>query len=155
MIAKLDHEWSLGETQLRVGYASFDDFQDEFEYEVDFDRSTPRFTGDLEVRDTNDTEMFANLEHEFELSENLDFAIGGFIQDKDRDTLATGGKTIAEIRSDAYYGDAVFVRLSTHRGQSAIVVEAFPERDKQEREEQDRRMRAGTPDQHHQERAER
>lgn len=87
VIAKLDHEWSLGETQLRVGYASFDDFQDEFEYEVDFDRSTPRFTGDLEVRDTNDTEMFANLEHEFELSENLDFAIGGFIQDKDRDTI--------------------------------------------------------------------
>lgn len=87
VIAKLDHEWSLGETQLRVGYASFDDFQDEFEYEVDFDRSTPRFTGDLEVRDTNDTEMFANLEHEFELSENLEFAIGGFIQDKDRDTI--------------------------------------------------------------------
>lgn len=87
VIAKLDHEWTLGETQLRVGYASFDDFQDEFEYEVDFDRSTPRFTGDLEVRDTNDTEMFANLEHEFELSENLEFAIGGFIQDKDRDTI--------------------------------------------------------------------
>ena len=87
IIAKLDHEWSLGETQLRVGYSSFDDFQDEFEYEVDFDRSNPRFTGDLTVLDINDTEMFLNLEHEFELSENLEFAIGGFVQDKDRDTI--------------------------------------------------------------------
>ena len=26
LIAKIDHEWSLGETKLRVGYASFDDF---------------------------------------------------------------------------------------------------------------------------------
>lgn len=87
LIAKLDHEWSLGETQLRAGYASFSDFQDEFEFEVDFDRSTPRFTGDLEQRSVDDTEMFLNLEHEFELSESLEFAIGGFIQDKDRDTI--------------------------------------------------------------------
>lgn len=87
IIAKLDHEWSLGETQLRVGYSSFDDLQDEFEYEIDFDRSNPRFTGDLTVLDINDTEIFLNLEHEFELSENLEFAIGGFVQDKDRDTI--------------------------------------------------------------------
>lgn len=87
LIAKLDQEWSLGETQLRVGYASFDDLQDEFEYEVDFDRSAPRFTGDLTLLDIKDTEFFINLEHEFELSENLEFAIGGFLQNKDRDTL--------------------------------------------------------------------
>ncbi|WP_086618938.1 TonB-dependent receptor plug domain-containing protein [Erythrobacter tepidarius] len=87
IIAKLDHEWSLGETQLRVGYSGFDDFQDEFEYEIDFDRANPRFTGDLTVLDINDTEMFLNLEHEFELSDELEFAIGGFFQDKDRDTI--------------------------------------------------------------------
>jgi outer membrane receptor for ferrienterochelin and colicin len=87
LIAKLDHEWGLGETQLRVGYSSFSDFQDEFEYEVDFDRTLPRFTGDLEQRSVDDTEMFLNLEHEFELSDNLEFAIGGFVQDKDRDTI--------------------------------------------------------------------
>ncbi len=87
LIAKLDHEWSLGETQLRVGYASFSDFQDEFEYEVDFDRATPRFTGDLTVLDIADEEMFLNLEHQFELNDNLEFAVGGFIQDKDRDTI--------------------------------------------------------------------
>ncbi len=87
IIARLDHEWGLGETQLRVGYASFDERRDEFEYEVDFDRSAPRFTGDLIDQTIDDTEMFANLEHEFEISDNLEFAIGGFVQDKDRDTV--------------------------------------------------------------------
>jgi outer membrane receptor protein involved in Fe transport len=87
IIGKLDQEWSLGETQLRVGYANFDDIQDEFEYEIDFDRSAPRFTGELFLSDTQDTEFFVNLEHEFELNDNLEFAIGGFIQTKDRDTL--------------------------------------------------------------------
>ena len=87
VIGKLDHEWGLGETQLRVGYASFDDVQDEFEYEIAFDRTTPRFTGELFLSDTKDTELFVNLEHEFELNDNLEFAIGGFIQTKDRDTL--------------------------------------------------------------------
>jgi outer membrane receptor protein involved in Fe transport len=84
VIAKLDQEWSLGETQLRVGFAKFDDLQDEFEYEIDFDRSTPRFTGDLTVRDTNDQEFFVNLEQEIELNDNIEFAVGGFAQDKKR-----------------------------------------------------------------------
>lgn len=86
IIGKLDHEWSLGETQLRVGYSSFDEQGDEFEYEVDFDRSAPRFTGDLIDQAIKDTELFVNLEHEFELNDNLEFAIGGFVQNKDRDT---------------------------------------------------------------------
>jgi hypothetical protein len=93
LIGKLDQEWGLGETKLRVGYANFDDFQDEFEYEIDFDRSAPRFTGDLAVLDIQDTEFFVNLEHEFELSDNLEFAIGGFLQNKDRDSL------LQEVRS--------------------------------------------------------
>jgi len=84
VIAKLDQEWSLGETQLRVGFAKFDDLQDEFEYEIDFDRSTPRFTGDLTVQDTNDQEFFVNLEQEIELNDNIEFAVGGFAQDKKR-----------------------------------------------------------------------
>jgi iron complex outermembrane recepter protein len=84
VIAKLDQEWSLGETQLRVGFAKFDDLQDEFEYEIDFDRSTPRFTGDLTVQDTNDQEFFVNLEQEIELIDNIEFAVGGFAQNKKR-----------------------------------------------------------------------
>jgi outer membrane receptor protein involved in Fe transport len=97
VIGKLDHEWGLGETQLRVGYSSFDDLQDEFEYEIDFDRSAPRFTGELFLRDTKDTELFVNLEHEFELNDNLEFAIGGFIQNKDRDTLFQATPVVTNV----------------------------------------------------------
>ena len=43
---KGDKVWSAGKTKLRVGFASFDDSQDEFEHEIDFDRSTPRYTGE-------------------------------------------------------------------------------------------------------------
>lgn len=91
--AKLDQEWSLGETKLRIGFSRFSDKQDEFEYEIDFDRSNPRFTGDLIDVDITDKEFFANLEHEFGLSDEIDFVIGGFLQEKDRDT------SIQEIRS--------------------------------------------------------
>ena len=55
--AKLSHEWSLGKTTLRAGFSRFDDAQDEFEYEVDFDRATPRFTGDLTARRIRDEEI--------------------------------------------------------------------------------------------------
>ncbi|AOL93853.1 TonB-dependent receptor plug domain-containing protein [Porphyrobacter sp. LM 6] len=110
LIGKLDHEWGLGETQLRVGYSSFSDFQDELEYEVDFDRTTPRFTGDLTVLDISDKEMFLNLEHEFELSENLEFAIGGFIQDKDRDTILETVRSRFNLTAAAREGYNQFTR---------------------------------------------
>ncbi len=97
VIGKLNQEWGLGETQLRVGYASFDDVQDEFEYEIAFNRPVPRFTGELFLSDIEDTEFFVNLEHQFELSDNLEFAIGGFLQNKDRDTLLQETPVVANI----------------------------------------------------------
>lgn len=93
LIGKLDHDWGITETKLRVGFSRFDDLQDEFEYEVDFDRSTPRFTGDLTLQDTRDEEFFVNLEQGFEIGEDLEFAVGGFLQNKDRDFL------LQEVRS--------------------------------------------------------
>jgi outer membrane receptor for ferrienterochelin and colicin len=110
VIAKLNHEWSLGETKLRVGYAGFDDFQDEFEYEIDFDRSTPRFTGDLERRSIDDTEKFVTLEHEFDLSDNLDLAIGGFLQDKNRDTILQAVRSRFNLTAAARQGYDQFTR---------------------------------------------
>jgi outer membrane receptor protein involved in Fe transport len=83
---KLAQEWSLGRTSLRGSFARFDDRQDEYEYEVDFDRSLPRFTGDLMLRDIRDDELSFELEHSFPVAEDVDFAIGGFYQAKDRDT---------------------------------------------------------------------
>lgn len=91
--AKLSHEWSLGKTTLRAGFSRFDDAQDEFEYEVDFDRATPRFTGDLTARRIRDEEATLGLEHAFPVAEGIDFAIGGFAQNKER------GTDISEIRN--------------------------------------------------------
>ena len=91
--AELGQEWSLGETTLRGSFARFDDDQFEYEYEVDFNRSAPRFTGDLTSRDIRDDEFALELDHEFELSEDFDLEIGGLAQNKDRDT------SIAAIRS--------------------------------------------------------
>lgn len=93
LIGKLDHDWGFTETKLRVGFARFDDKQDEFEHEVDFDRTTPRFTGDLTLQDTVDEEFFVNLEQAFDLGEDLEFAVGGFAQNKDRDF------SLQEVRS--------------------------------------------------------
>ncbi|HNW17553.1 MAG TPA: outer membrane beta-barrel protein [Sphingorhabdus lacus] len=86
LAGKLEQEWSAGTTKLKVGYSRFSDDQYETEYEVDFDRATARFTGDLTVTDIVDKELSLGLEHVFKLGENLELAIGGFAQNKDRDT---------------------------------------------------------------------
>jgi iron complex outermembrane recepter protein len=86
LAGKLEHEWSAGKTKLKVGYSRFSDKQDETEFEVDFDRATPRFTGDLIDLDIVDKELSVGLEHVFKLGEDVEFAIGGFAQNKDRDT---------------------------------------------------------------------
>jgi len=93
LIGKLDHDWGFTETKLRVGFSRFDDVQNEFEHEVDFDRTVPRFTGDLTLRETTDEEFFVNLEQAFDLGEDLEFAVGGFAQNKDRDF------SLQEVRS--------------------------------------------------------
>ena len=91
--AELEQEWALGETKIRAAFSRFDDDQFEYEYEIDFDRSSPRFTGDLATRDIIDDEMSAQLEHSFPLADDLAFVIGGFAQNKERDT------DIREVRS--------------------------------------------------------
>lgn len=83
--AKLEQEWALGETTIKVGYARFDEDRFETEYEIDFDRSTPRFTGDTTTTDIVDDEFSLRLEHEIEIGDDIDFAAGGFIQNKSRD----------------------------------------------------------------------
>lgn len=90
---KIEQEWALGETTLKVGYSRFDEARYETEYEVDFDRATPRFTGDLTTTDLTDDELSLRLEHEFELSDGLDLVVGGFLQGKNRDL------DLREIRS--------------------------------------------------------
>ena len=84
--SKLSHQWSLGKTTLRAGFARFDDAQDETEYEVEFDRAAPRFTGDVSARRLRDKEMSLGLDHEFAIGGGNKVVIGAFAQNKDRDT---------------------------------------------------------------------
>lgn len=83
--AKIEQEWALGETTIKFGYARFDEERSETEYEIDFNRSTPRFTGDVTSTDIVDDELSLRLEHEIEIGDDIDFAVGGFIQNKNRD----------------------------------------------------------------------
>lgn len=83
---KLKQDWALGETTLRVGYARFINKQYETEYEIDFDRSTPRFTGDLSTTRITDQEFSVGLDHEFKLGDGIDLVFGGFLQNKDRNS---------------------------------------------------------------------
>jgi iron complex outermembrane recepter protein len=86
LAGKLKQDWALGKTTLKLGYARFIDRQHETEYEIDFDRTAPRFTGDLTQRRITDKEMSVALDHQFDIGENTDIVIGGFAQNKDRDT---------------------------------------------------------------------
>ena len=108
--AKLAHEWSLGKTKLKASFARFDDRQDEFENEVDFDRSTPRMTADLIAGRLRDDEFSFGLEHAFAVSEDIDFALGGFFQNKNRDTDIAEGRDRFNLTAAARQGYDQFTR---------------------------------------------
>ena len=74
---KLAHRWSAGETSLKVGYAYFDEDRFETEYEVEFDRALPRFTGDQTLSAIKDKEFSVKLEHEVALGEDAKLVFGG------------------------------------------------------------------------------
>jgi outer membrane receptor protein involved in Fe transport len=84
--AVVKKDWSAGETQFKAGLANFDEAVYETEDEIDFDRTAPRYTGDLTVTDLTDEETFAEISHKFEASSSLDLEIGAFYQDKQRDS---------------------------------------------------------------------
>ena len=86
---KLAHRWLGGETSLKIGYAYFDEDRFETEYEVEFDRALPRFTGDQTLTGITDKEFSVRLEHEIALGEDTKLLFGGLWQDKDRSTAIT------------------------------------------------------------------
>jgi iron complex outermembrane receptor protein len=87
--AKLSQNWSAGKTSLRVSYAKFIEGRDETEFDLDFDRTTPRFTGDLTRTDLTDREISVKLDHEVPLNDSVKLVVGGLAQNKDRDTSIT------------------------------------------------------------------
>lgn len=84
--AKLSHEWPLGKTTVKVGYAGFNEDRYETEHEIEFDRATPRLTSDLTDTRIRDEEVTLKLEHQVGLTDGIDFAFGGYVQDKARRT---------------------------------------------------------------------
>jgi iron complex outermembrane recepter protein len=84
--AVVKEEWAAGETTLKAGLANFDESQYETEDEIDFDRATPRYTGDLTVTGIVDEEFFGEFAHEIESGDNTEFEFGLFYQVKQRDT---------------------------------------------------------------------
>lgn len=117
---KADKEWSAGKTKLRAGFASFSDDQEEFEHEIDFDRSTPRYTGDKGLYRVQDKEFSVQLEHEVPLGDDLKFAVGGFIQDKTRDT------DISEVRNRFSVSNTTLAGYSQFSGNPANYATLFP-----------------------------
>lgn len=81
---KLTQNWVAGETSVRVSFAKFSEDRTETEDEIDFDRSTPRFTGDLTETAITDKEVSVKLEHAVPLNDSMKFVFGGFAQNKDR-----------------------------------------------------------------------
>ena len=88
--SKLSHEWALGKTAFKWGYARFNDKADSTETEVDFETgdedeiANPEWESELVVTRNLDEELSFALDHEFPLSTGVNLVVGGFLQNKDR-----------------------------------------------------------------------
>jgi outer membrane receptor for ferrienterochelin and colicin len=79
-----------GRTQVKAGFARFDEGRDDGEAEIDFED----IDGEYEFRRTDivDEELTFEAEHEAPLGENTALVFGGFYQMKDRDTALFEGE---------------------------------------------------------------
>ncbi len=121
---KLSQEWSLGETSVRVGFAKFDENRVETEYDLDFDRATPRFTGDLTTTDIVDKEFSVKLEHKAPLGEQVNLVFGGYLQNKDRDTALLTDRNRFNVASARNWDQ--FTRNPTELATTPDPLEATP-----------------------------
>lgn len=87
LAGKLRHQWSLGKTSLKLGYARFKDDTDSTEVEIDFDTDDdpPEWEAVLTRQEILDREFSVGLDHEFSLGQGIELVVGSFYQDKDRD----------------------------------------------------------------------
>ena len=99
-----------GETSLKLGYASFEDDTFEFEDEIEYLRDVnpfpdgDRFTGDAATLNVKDTETSFKIEHERNLSDDMDIEFGVQFELKERDNLI---EEAARIRFNLPAGTAV------------------------------------------------
>jgi len=90
--ARYEREMLGGETRVKVGYASFDDEQSEFENEAEYLRDglpfpeEDRYTADLEFRDLRDEEVSFALEHSRPVGDDVEMEFGIQAVRKERDS---------------------------------------------------------------------
>lgn len=104
---KLSQNWSLGKTTLKLGYARFKDKTRTTEIGIDFDtdEDPPEWEAERQRQDILDREFSAGLDHQFDLGGGIKLLVGGFYQDKDRDTdirSAEDGDELTEAFRDSY-----------------------------------------------------
>jgi outer membrane receptor protein involved in Fe transport len=98
-----------GETSLKLGYASFKDDTFEFEDEIEYLRDVnpfpdgDRFTGDAATLNIKDTETSFKIEHERDLTEDMEIEFGVQFELKERDSLV---QEAARIRFNLPAGTA-------------------------------------------------
>lgn len=102
--SKFVKEWGPGKTSVRIGFARFDDREKEYEHEIEFDGDEAEYAGDLTLTRIRDDELSLQLEQTFSLTEGIDLAVGGFAQNKDRDTDISAADTEVEFGAGALAG---------------------------------------------------
>lgn len=90
--ARYERDMLGGETRIKLGYASFDDEQEEFENEAEYLRDglpfpeEDRYTAELEFRDLQDEEMSFAVEHTRPVGDDVELEFGVQAVSKDRDS---------------------------------------------------------------------
>jgi iron complex outermembrane recepter protein len=107
LAGKVRQTWSLGQTSLKIGYARFKDKTTATEIGIDFDtdEDPPEWEAERERQNILDRELSVGLDHQFDLGNGIDLVIGGFYQDKDRDTdirVAEDGEELTELFRASY-----------------------------------------------------
>ncbi|MBU4038639.1 MAG: TonB-dependent receptor [Alphaproteobacteria bacterium] len=90
--ARYERDMLGGETRVKLGYASFDDEQEEFENEAEYLRDglpfpeEDRYTAELEFRDLQDEEISFAVEHSRPVADGVELEFGVQAVSKDRDS---------------------------------------------------------------------
>jgi iron complex outermembrane recepter protein len=86
---RLDHDWSMGETTFKLGFAKFEEnvFATDHKLEFEDDIADSVYEADAVIQDVTDEEVSVEIEHEFDLSNGKDLEIGVFYQSKERSSL--------------------------------------------------------------------
>ncbi|MBB5744669.1 TonB-dependent receptor plug domain-containing protein [Brevundimonas variabilis] len=91
--ARYERDMFGGETRFKLGYASFDDQQSEFENEAEYLRDAipfpeeDRFTADFVITDLLDEELSGAIEHTRPLTDSIDLEFGVQAIRKDRESI--------------------------------------------------------------------